>query len=209
MKKKLILLFLVVFILIILTGLIFYISNRNTKEKNEIKIEKISDEEKKLIDVFNEKCEITVFLSNGISDDEIKNVTKKLDKKEYISDIEIVSSEDALEEMKKRFPDKEYIFEGYEGKEKDIFPTSYNLKIKFETVEDVLNDEYIDEIKEDLKDIDNVKNVESNDKAMKSIYENYGIEALKDALENGPDSLQKYELNNNIENSVENIEENE
>lgn len=215
-KKVLIVIFVVLIILITVIGAIFYISNNDDEDKisssiskskkesktnsdiinneseeniNYSEIKEYSQEEaKKLIDIFNEKCEVVVYLDVSASDDIIKSVREELDKKKYISDIEFVSSDDALEEMKERFSDKEYLFDGYEG----VFPASYKLKIKFEKFEDIMNDEYMKEIKEDLEEIDNVKEIKSYDETFKSIYENYGIEALEDAIENGPESLKEY-----------------
>ncbi len=203
MKKKLILIVLLIFIVIALMIFIFHIDKYNTEEENKVSSSSKEDEEKikeeqELIDVFNKNCKITVYLNSDVSDEEVENIKNELNKKNYISSIELISSEDALEDLKGRFSDNENIFEGME----DVLPTSYELRIKFETIEDVMNDEYIEKIKEELEEVSNIKKVSSNDETMKSIYENYGIEALKDALENGPDSLQKYEIKNNAENNT-------
>ena len=218
-KKVLIVIFVVLIILITVIGAIFYISNNDedktnssiSKSKKESKtnsdiinneseenmnyseIKEYSQEEaKKLIDIFNEKCEVVLFLDASASDDIIKSVREELDKKKYISDIEFVSSDDALEEMKERFSDKEYLFDEIEG----VFPASYKLKIKFKKFEDIMNDEYMKKIKEDLEEIDNVKEIKSYDETFKSIYENYGIEALEDSIEtieNMPENLKEKE----------------
>ena len=203
MKKKLILIVLLIFIVIALMIFIFHIDKYNTEEENKVSSSSKEDEEKikeeqELIDVFNKNCKITVYLNSDVSDEEVENIKNELNKKNYISSIELISSEDALEDLKGRFSDNENIFEGME----DVLPTSYELRIKFETIEDVMNDEYIEKIKEELEEVSNIKKVSSNDETMKSIYENYGIEASKDALENGPDSLQKYEIKNNAENNT-------
>ena len=134
MKKKLILVFLLVFIVIASIIFLFYIDKYNAKEENKVSSnskeneEKIK-EEKELIDVFNKNCEIIVYLNAGISDDEVENIKNELNKKDYISSVKLISSEDALEDLKERFYDNEYLFEGVGS---DVLPTSYELRIKFE-----------------------------------------------------------------------------
>lgn len=189
MKRIIILLLILVFVI---GGIFCY---KYYKDENEEVIVQSNLEDEKLLELLNGISDtVKVYLDKNISEDEIKKIEKELKRKEYINSVKYISPEDALNIMKNQYKENSYILDGYEG-ENNIFPASYQIKIVFNSIDDI-NDEYFDYIEKDLKKIENIDKVVTSIKTYLSVYEKYGMDALEEYIKNGVDALKKYEKDN-------------
>ena len=96
---------------------------------------------------------IQVFIKNEATDEQIATLGTQINQIEGVSSITFKTKEQALNQMKEVLRDKQYILEGME-----IFPASYVVKLADLNLSSSIQDQ--------IRNLDNVKNIESSDETM-------------------------------------------
>lgn len=164
MKKKIFISFLVIFLIICILCIILKLYYMN-KEKEEI------------IEILEDNIAFQVYVDNAY--DDIDKIEKQISEINGIKSIEFHSKEQVLEEMKKTLGADGDLLDVYEG-ENNIFPNSFIIKIEISNLDDIEN---IDNIEKELLDIEGIDDINSNYDSWVNVYENYGIDGLRQYLD--------------------------
>ena len=164
MKKKIFISFLVIFLIVCVLCVVFKIYYMN-KEKEEI------------IRILENNIAFQVYVDNAY--DDIDKIEKQISEINGIKSIEFHSKEHVLEEMKKTLGADGDLLDVYEG-ENNIFPNSFIIKIEISNLDDIEN---IDNIEKELLDIEGIDDINSNYDSWVNVYEDYGIDGLRQYLE--------------------------
>ena len=101
---------------------------------------------------YHDHTTIEIFMNKEISEEEIENIRKQIEKQSEDVEITYVSPEEQLEKMKERFKDNQELLVGYEG-ENNIFSPSFIIKTK--TIQDM------EKIEESLETVEGIKKISS------------------------------------------------
>ena len=164
MKKKIFISFLVIFLIICILCIILKLYYMN-KEKEEI------------IEILEDNIAFQVYVDNAY--DDIDKIEKQISEINGIKSIEFHSKEQVLEEMKKTLGADGDLLDIYEG-ENNIFPSEFIIKIEISNLDDIEN---IDNIEKELLDIEGIDDINSNYDLWVNVYENYGIDGLRQYLD--------------------------
>ena len=99
---------------------------------------------------------IQAYITNGATDDEVKELGEEIKALDGVNTIEYVSKEEALQHMKDRLGDKSYLLDGYD--QNNVFPSSYVV-----TLTDLGKSS---EVQAKIKEMQNVKKITSSDETI-------------------------------------------
>ena len=103
--------------------------------------------------------EIQVFIKNDATDDEIKEVGKKIEAIEGVNKSTYVSKEEALDIMQEKVGEKSYLLKGYE--ENNFLPASYKI-----TLTDL---KLASEVEAQINEIENIKKITSSNETISKL----------------------------------------
>ena len=99
---------------------------------------------------------IQAYITNGATDDEVKELGEEIKALDGVNTIEYVSKEEARQHMKDRLGDKSYLLDGYD--QNNVFPSSYVV-----TLTDLGKSS---EVQAKIKEMQNVKKITSSDETI-------------------------------------------
>lgn len=103
--------------------------------------------------------EIQVFIKNDATDDEIKEVGKKIKAIEGVNKATYVSKDEALDIMQEKVGEKSYLLKGYE--ENNFLPASYKI-----TLTDL---KLASEVEAQINEIENIKKITSSNETISKL----------------------------------------
>ena len=103
--------------------------------------------------------EIQVFIKNDATEEEIKEIGKKIDEIEGVNKSTYVSKEEALDIMQEKVGEKSYLLKGYE--ENNFLPASYKI-----TLTDL---KLASEVEAKINEIENVKKITSSNETISKL----------------------------------------
>ncbi|MCX8070266.1 MAG: permease-like cell division protein FtsX [Thermodesulfovibrionales bacterium] len=115
-----------------------------------------------LADKLHERYGMVIFLDEKLSENEIRTILSKIERKEEVLSLKYISKDLAMKELKERLKDMSYIFDGL-----DVNPLTPAVEITIK--KNFINSKNVRELAESLKKINGIEDVYSAEKIAESI----------------------------------------